>query len=332
MAFTSGSVADFDALFSTLLTELTSNTDLVNAGQAWTQEWNVGDQYVLRGPGLAGTDNIYIGLEKIKDSGSTVYDIRLYGMKGFNASAANMSEHVGVAPAYVKLMAADSAMNYWLTMSGRRFVFVVKVSTYYEALYGGFYLPFVTPAEYPYPLFTGGAGGPIIDSNNDPLRWNDAVWAHRIFTDPMYDEGSSGSHLASPSARFLPPDGLWNTVNHYRFGPQTYVFFPTVHNYNCEPSTGGFHTKWWDDEKWKPWSHVVVEKSRECLGGGYPATPLSIVRRGVFESLGTLDGVFRVPSNGLTAEAAITIDGDPAIVFPNVWRQDARDMWAIKTV
>jgi len=330
MAYVNGSETGIDALFSRLTTELTTNGALVAASQAWVQQWNVGDQYVFEGPGTAGTDHIYIGLEKIKDTGSNIYEIRVYGLKGYNSAATTMAEHVGVSPAYVKMLTSDSAMNYWLVMSGRRFVMVVKVSTYYEALYGGFFLPFVTPAEYPYPLFIGGAGGPVLDSSNDPTKWNDATWAHRLFTDSMYD--TSGSKEASPSARFLPSTGVWDTVNHHEDGPETNIFFPTVHGRNLEPSTASGDLEWWDDTTGKPWSHMVVEKSRTCLGGGYPATPMSLVKRDAVATYGDLDGVFRVPANGLSAEAAITIDGDPAIVFPNVWRQDARDMWALKTI
>ena len=323
MAYSTGTATDFEDLWNQFVTEITTN---LGAADNWTQVWTNGtDEFVFQGPGIAGGGAPFVGIRKVADAAADIYEWQMYGMTGYNAAAADMSQHVQVSP-MVRLLLTNSSMTWWLSGNARRFVLTVRISTYYEACYGGFFLPFLTPAEYPYPCFIGAAAMEGTDADI-PVRWNDATAGHRLFTDPGRSDGKT--------AWVLDPQRIWRSVDDVSdYGANDrdtdYHLHPNVVGkvwQGDDPAIGGER---WQETSDEPDSNWVIQKLRGCLGGGNPVWPLTIFKSDGNAVLGRLEGVYRAPVYNATAETVVTIGGVGHICFPNVWRQDATDLWALK--
>jgi len=326
MVHVTGTATDFNDLWTKFTNELTSNTDLVNAGENWSQVWtDGGDEFVFEGPGIAGAGKAYVGIRRVADANGNIFEWQMYGMTGYNAAATDLSQHVQVSP-MVRLLLNNSDTTWWLTVNGRRFVLVVRISTYYEACYGGFFLPFLTPQEYPYPCFIGAAAMDGTDADI-PVRWNDATAGHRLFTDPQRSDGRS--------AHVLDPSRIWRAVDDYGgssgndSATDCHLFPNAVGKVwqGTDPAVGG--TRWMDADD-EPDANWVIQKLHSCLGGGNPLWPLAIFRSDGSAVYGRLEGVYRAPVYNAAAETTVTINGVNHICFPNVWRQDATDLWALE--
>lgn len=178
MAYETGTATDHDDLLDKLIAFLT--TDLAS-GQLWTvlaDQTEDGQRCVyLHGPGLAGTDNIYVGIRVLTDDDGIVYHWELRGMAGYTSGAA-FEEQVGVSSAYYMPMYKTS-MTYHFFATGRHFKVAALVeSTVWANCYAGFILPYALPSEFPYPIFIGA---------NSPLsteQYNSEASTYRAFWQP----------------------------------------------------------------------------------------------------------------------------------------------------
>lgn len=148
----------WDDLLTKLNTFLTTNADLVAGSQNWTNLADnvVGDErfVYLRGPGLAGTDEIHINIRRYEDivAGARNWEVRY--STGYDSGLA-YDNQPGVSLAqYFALTQAEVTPNiqYWFFANGRRFMVVAKISTVYLSMYAGLFLPYATPSEYPLPI------------------------------------------------------------------------------------------------------------------------------------------------------------------------------------
>jgi len=202
MAYETGTATDHDDLLDKLIAFLT--TDLPSV-QQWTvladrTESGSGQRCVyLHGPGLAGTDNIYVGIRVKTDDGGIIYHWELRGMAGYN-SEAEFESQVGVSnPHYVPLY--DSGMSYHFFATGRCFkVSALVESTVWVPCYGGLMLPYALPSEFPYPLFIGGASYLQTD------RYSSGAASFRAFWQPGDDNNAKhgGCGLRFVSGEWLP--------------------------------------------------------------------------------------------------------------------------------
>ena len=79
--------------------------------------------------------------------------------------------------------------------NGRRIVVVVKTGTYYECVHLGLFLPYATPAQYPYPLVVGG-------SYNGSTRWSNAYTYRNHLPRTA---GYSGAYWSPTGGRYFAP-------------------------------------------------------------------------------------------------------------------------------
>ncbi len=334
MVALSGTAADFDDLWTKFVDHITNDPTLTNAGENWTQAWNSGNSYVFTGPGSAGADTICVGIEKVKDSASQIFEWNIRGMTHVVANATSLSGHANPTPHDVRIMLADMQMPYWLSVSGRRIILVVKISTYYEVFYGGFFLPYLTPSEYPYPLFIGGSAGErkTDSSSSSPFKWSDDVDGHTnfLFTDEYSPSSSYGRRT---SGHAIGPDGQWHVFDHAGTSSLwQWVFWPTYNGYRLGRQPASL-IDWSGSPKNPIYAPDLIERSRQALGGGpnaHPGWPAVLMQRDGAAVHGQLDGVYRVSADNVSAESTITVDGQTCIVFPNIWRTGAKDMWAMK--
>lgn len=223
---------------------------LVPAAQRWTEnQYDLGSEVSgenrlqLEGPGLSGTDAIYVGFRSYENTTEDWYNLGVAGNVGYNSGVTweNQPGHSDSqeVPLY------NQQLEYWLAINGQRIVCGVKVETVYSSFYAGFIEPYCTPGEFPYPLAiiamvpnasegtrysaTSYAMGIKGSTNPCYLRRQDGVWEN-VKTLPYTDNWTDGTYTDlrdTPSAEYplLPVElfsdtpNLWGLLDGVRYVP-----------------------------------------------------------------------------------------------------------------
>lgn len=283
MSIVTGTSADYKTLLADFITFLTTDASLVSGGQQWSVLRTVTsgghNDHLLRGPGLSGGDQIHIKL-KSAESG-TNYGWECNGFVSYNSVLSNDAQP-GISPP-CGMALRDTSMPYWFLANGRRFMVIAKVSTYYMSLYGGFILPWATPAEYPYPLFIGASHASAVGSN---------------YTTATQNVGSFWD-LAPNCGWLRDTAGDWLEVQSHNssgaFPGGECIMFPYASDIGQTEHADGSRAVW------------------PCVILKYNAPT------GIF---GVLDGVQGLQYTGVGAEDTFTLGGKSHIVFPSVYRSD----------
>lgn len=310
-AFAVNQTANSNAdLLDKVHTFLTSNADLVAAGEHWESlEYTAGDYFIVRGKGLGGTDNIYIGWKVVNDAGADVYNIEVRGFAGYSPGLPFNSQPGVCPPAY--LCSYDQPLTYWIVANGRRFIVVEKVSTVYLSAYCGLFYPYASPTEYPYPMYIGAT---TAISN---VRWSSQVDTTHCAC-PMYENDGTGSGY------YRDIGGTWHIFNNKssstsygNIGADSYVY-PFVN------SASRLRTYLRDDYDGNHTIQeaVIVNKENETGPSGY-------VRLGGFME-GELDGIGHVSGFGLTAESTVNDGTDDWVAFHDVFQNAIGDYYAVR--
>lgn len=284
---------DYADLLAKLVTFASAN--------GWTVVENTSDKVVLQGVG-SGSDEIFVAIQKYGNVGTDSYGWRVNGYTGYQVGATfydqsgaiQMNEVGGVG--MTAMPGWNSTTPYWFIVSGRRIIVVTKVSTTYQACYLGFYLPFASPNQYPYPLTIGGSY--IGSSGQSEPRWSG--------TGSQSSQFWTGLNLAGSSLFVRMPGGGWySPVN--------------------GTSTGMF-----------PYNQADVGRMRQGLDDEAILSPIELQQStgspATHNRLGELDGVYHVSGFGVSAEDVVTIDANDYVIIPNVYRSGATDYVAFKLV
>lgn len=162
MAFETGIVTNASGSFTLAhqnLLELIKNkltsAAFMGAGQNWVAEEYVSTgnhRLIVRGPGLSGTDQIYVGIELYHDQTADYYNCQVRGFTGFvpgNTFATQPGSHLNG----LGVPLHNQSISYWLVANGQRFALALKVGTpVYESFYLGKFFPYASPSQYPYPI------------------------------------------------------------------------------------------------------------------------------------------------------------------------------------
>jgi len=321
MAFETGTASDHTDLWSKLLAFLTANGDLVADGQEWSIAWTLGSDestgVVLKGPGLAGDDEVLVGLKFTANPADNAAEIQMVGMTGVNPTATAFNDHVNTMPNTARVLLRTQAMDYWFVANGRRFMLMVRVSTVYEFGYAGFFLPYSAPSQYPYPLFVGGCAHGGGGSGAIVTNWRDLSDGHQHFMRGIYAEGA-GSISHDPPAWMLSPAGDWLRAGaagaQARIGPQSFGSgYGVVPNFSI--SAYG--------------QDAIQNRVIPAFGGEHTLTPMTLVQQSpTDQTFGVLDGLYRVGGRGNAPENEITVDSVDYIVGQNCFRTDIGDYFA----
>jgi hypothetical protein len=271
---------------------------------AWTALEDTSDKLVLQGEG-SGTDEIIVAIQKYANVGADSYGWKLNGYTGYqsgltfyNQPGAFSTTQIGGAGA-IALPLWDGEIPYWFVVSGRRIIIIAKVSTTYQACYLGFYLPYASPNQYPYPLAIGGAY--VGNASQTTPRWSNTGGTASNFWTWL-----NGAGVSSMMVRL--PGGSWysdvNNITSFSTG-----IFP----YN--QADAGLMRQALDD------SPILTKTEIQQ----YTGTPSVYHNR-----LGEIDGVLHVSGFGQSAEDVVTVDGDDYLIVPNVYRSGVTDYAAIK--
>lgn len=342
MAFRTGTAADHLALWNTLLDFLQNDAALVAAGQAWTVAWQhpTAPELVLKGPGSPGADEVLVGLKRTDQTLAQKESlIWMSGCTGVIPSAVDYTQHVNSLTRTPAIFLDHNPMQYWMVANGRRFVVVVKISTIYQAAYGGLYLPYANPVAYPYPLFVGGSRG-LSGYNSDYIAtsWRESEQdAYRHFA---YARSKGDGFWFDSQAFMLTPQGSWagGTIDYngtvyalprFVLGPRGFPDYMgddipfDIQGGNYSGASGyryGYNT--------------LRSRLIAGLNGEFPLIPITIMGFNNSQTpdpvtYGVLDGCYSVPGVGNVAENLVTVNGVGHLVVPNVMRTNESEYWAL---
>lgn len=158
MAYETGTASNYRDLLDKLRLFLTTNASLVADGQEWTQmRWvttSNTQELILKGPGLAGLDEIYVGISSDENTSSDWFNWHMNGYGGFDNAQTFFTQPGSFSYLVSQLYCLNlwnSSTPYWFVANGRRFIVVARVNTYYFIAYMGLGVPYATPEQYPYP-------------------------------------------------------------------------------------------------------------------------------------------------------------------------------------
>lgn len=322
-SFVSGTADNHTDLFNKLVAFLKTDPTLVAAGQNWTQVWSSGGDIVLKGPGLSGGDNIFVGMRLVVDTTYDVYQLLFSGMTGVLSSSTVFDGHVNTSPV-VGIYLDTQPITYWFVASGRRFIVILQVGgTVFESAYCGYFLPYAAPNQYPYPMFVGGTFGAMIYG----LKSYRSVEAgHTSFFNPST---STGAYAYSSSAKLLDPSGVWYNGMSMELGANA----TTNSSFMVGPRTmgDGNQASQWGTTWRLPGYARMRDRTMELYGGGYALTPITLAQQvPANQTFGVFDGVYDVSGHNTSAGDLIAVDGINHLVVQNVFRTGWSDFCAVK--
>lgn len=328
MAFTTGTAANHTDLYNKLIAFLTTNADLVADDAAWTKAWTHPDGeaagIVVRGPGLASAESIPVGLSLFIDPILDASWINITGMSGVISSATEMAGHRNVSPTKTRMFLDSAPMTYWFVASGRRFVVVVKISTVFETMYGGLFLPYADPTRYAYPYMIGGSAGKKFSSST-PDSWRSVYTNHAHFPFAYYSTAGD----QSTALQILSPAGEWLIgVGALGGGQDGDLVVHPNREVQFLPYLDGVGSSYNNDGFQQNYTHGALTATKDGL---LTMTYLHLVRHSVQEEVyGVMDGCFRVVGFANSSENLITLDGVDHLTVQNAYRTTVEDYWALK--
>lgn len=253
-------------------------------------------ELILRGPGLSGTEEIFVGFRCYQDAGADYYNLVVGGFTGYvssNSFDTQPGAMISGVPAH------NNRIDYWLTLNGQRIVLAMKVGTpVFETCYVGKMLPYATPGQYPYPLVVGGMlnGVPAI-------RFSET--GHSM---PFKGSGPTGS--ARPGMRLRTVAGAWVQ--------------PWCHPWGLDSSgltiAGG---TWCARDTNDTYSMIpVILHDNAGVANGVASSAGNV--------FGELDGVFFISGFNNAVENTLLVGGVTYVVIQDVWRTGHPDYCAIR--
>lgn len=130
-------------------------------------------ELILKGAGLSGTEEIFVGFKTYENIGSDYYNINCGTFVGFvtgNTFENQPGAYFAACPAH------NNAITYFISVNAQRITGCFKVGTpVYEHFYVGKFLPYARPTEYPSPLvcasMLSNAQGLRFDNNTQSMPY-----------------------------------------------------------------------------------------------------------------------------------------------------------------
>lgn len=240
-----------------------------------------------------------LGLQSGVSTTNTIYDIGNSETLTY-ATLVNPSD-ITYCPS-IDAVGVDN-ITYWLVVNERRFVCAAKADTIYTGCYGGLFLPYGTPAQYPYPMLVGACSGledaSIADADDNT----------RTFVDP--GEGS---------LQVYRPDNTWWDFNNFDFDSRDYV--RNVWPYDKIRGTT-------DEDEVFLFGHTSI--GTIAAEQAYPTFPCILHEESPQSNvLGEMEGVFAVSGFNNASENIISIGGVDHLVVQDMFRTDLGNYWAMK--
>lgn len=169
----------------------------VTSGSDW--------ELILKGVGLSGTEEIFVGFKTYQSVGGDYYNINCATFVGYVAGNTFELQPGGK---FSGCPAHNNAITYFISCNAQRIVACLKVGTpVYEHFYVGKLFPYARPGEYPSPLVVA-----AMFNGAEAKRFSDTSQNFPYFGRVNGTTGAGSSFL------FLRDQtGNWNQQYHYPF-------------------------------------------------------------------------------------------------------------------
>lgn len=326
MAFTSGTATDY--------VDLLDKLRLYLVAQGWTPlDWvagtvaGAGGRLIVRGPGAGVGKQVFVEIYTENNLTNSFYGWRMRGMTDFTLGDPE-GTHPGAQQTPVYFNIWQNAIDYWFYVNDRRFIVVAKMGTSYSSMHAGFFLPWATPANYPFPLFIGGTFGKLEAYNNTDSH-------HRFFADPGgYPYSTTGTQAGG---QLRLPNGQWSYVSNQQVtGSNDYpASWGSGYNY-CfiHPFSGGRNNRNFSGVSLRYSTSGLLEsmvRTRQNEMGMWPLT-LQHAQAGGQGALGAIDGAYAVPGLNMVSQQIVTLGLRNFMAFQNIHRTSGNDFIAIEEI
>jgi hypothetical protein len=303
MAYITGDADNHLHLLEVLRDFLTTNAALVADSQEWevvggiaSGTFAAGDYVSLKGPGLGGTDQIFLTIKTHTNVPAGIFSLQMRGHTAYNP-AVPTDTPPGLNSPWVYLPLINDPIRYWMMASGRRFIMIAKANNRYDMFYGGFMLPEHLPADWSYPMLIGGSANGLMAASVEGAT-------HRNFWSPYTGQGY-----------VFTPAQIWRDM--------TYVTF--------SESPGGTGNELvsvdWVNDLSFPNKARAIDNSPYIAPGRIAEMSSSDLSPRNF--LGVYDGIFYTPAAGTVVEQIIENGGKDYLVVSNVFRNTDNNLAAI---
>ncbi|MCP4993145.1 MAG: hypothetical protein GY934_05075 [Gammaproteobacteria bacterium] len=279
--------------------------------------------------------DVYIGIRTEYNATYTAYTWKLAGFTGYTSASIPWDTQPGYSNdgvCYVSL--ANTPINFWFAVNDNRIVGMFEVGSSFPSMYMGLLEPFLTAAEYPYPLM-------ILASNTRPRPASESIQGG------MINPGAYSNGTYEGPGRVRRPDGSWETVKNW-YGVSQSSFADSVIGlqptkfFDLEP--GPSSMEWYprtDRSEQRSWELFLTESAGfidstrgklQGLGGEYVLVPTTVVDFDVLTQLGKLEEVYWFDNMdyGVSAKDRIIIDGVRYMVFQNCTHAIRNHFFAVK--
>lgn len=297
MAFQTGSSLGHLVLLDDLSTFLVA--------QGWTELKDVivnGEREVyFQGPNIiagAITINAHVNIRAFEDVPADRYNWEIRGAIGFDTNedwdsqpqiSPRVNDVVGCVPMF------QNNIDYWFIANDRRFIVIAKISTVFVSMYGGFFLPYATPTEFPYPIYVGATTG------NRLLRFSQTDYQIGGMWDPTLNSGWTRHY-----------DGSWfETANYF--------------------TSGGNKSRQVNDCYIWPYRDTLNDQMINNIDATYTLLPCILASPNNDGNVyGELEGVFSCSGFANAAENTVTISAVVYVVIQCANRTDVEDYVCIR--
>ena len=285
----------------------------INTATPWTSLRAVpGSEMIWKAPGHDGLRQIYAGAKLFSHTGADYFNWRLQGFTGFSPGNdfLNQPGQLGLPSPVLTLW--NSTLPYWFVANGQRVVVFARVGTVYVCAYLGLINTYLSPGQYPYPLFVGGNLCWANEPASSSVAWrysHPGVEMHAFWRGLQHTSNDSRTmtgRLRLPDGSFLGMKGTTLSDQIGNAGPCS--IWPYANDGN------GF------------------DNIRENLDGSYPLLPAVLSSdRGVTPGVdvntwGELDGLRATTGHANAPENTITEGLFTHVVFQDVFRT-SKDCW-----
>ena len=259
---------------------------------------------MLRGPGTTPGVQPYIGFRTYRDVPDDIYNFFHYCMTGFDNSLA-VTQQPGINTIQVDFGTCHwlDPIPYYLMINDRRIHCVVNVDGVWQHFYQGFFLPYGTPAQYPFPQYLGA-------HTNDPnLRYSTTT-------------GNFRSHLSDPAqvnGMYWDPYGAQRQINGSANGGRLHPAQSPSFNFEGEapPYTTSPSSVSWTNQR--PLRNTPDE---------FLLWPCIIYKPYRYQA-GELDGCFKVAGFSNATGDLVTVNGKTYLMVQDGYRTGFADYFAV---
>lgn len=329
---------DDDGNYKTTPSNPASTSGGTGSGLTLTMSWSLSSielKYLI----LHNTNtDAYVGFRGRMYAGAeTAYYIEVSGLTGFTSDSTTWSEQPGFGnQSYAKVPlsggASPATVYYWISVSDRRITGAFKVGSVYPNMYAGLLDPFLTAAEYEYPMLALGC-------QTDPVPYTYSGAGFAGMNQPA--AASYGDAELGPGILRMPDGSHEPVVNWYESGGSPIT--ETTHVAvlpgwdGSLPNPSGSNG-WYNASSLMSWStlfrrdlSISIQDYLGRVNDEFVLVPCMLVSQTLGRLYGTMSGVYAMnPDGEVISEDVIKVGTDVYRVFQNCNKSNRNYYFALK--